>query len=165
MSCYVFFQYKNSTLIVACRSKLESYYLSKGFVVLGQASQDLNNVPSRIQKLIHAINMLYGDFIMIFSTLILILKIPWIIIILVDLFGKNPHLNTKITGMIPLDCCLNNIKLVLLSKFIIYSLLMNEEKTWTRKIMKRKKFGCLHHFWKEWIVSKHECIPLAEMST
>ena len=41
--CYGFVQGKKSTLILTCRSKLVSYYLSKSLVVLDQDYQTLNN--------------------------------------------------------------------------------------------------------------------------
>ena len=34
VSCYGFIQDNNSTLILRCRSKLVSYYLSKGFLII-----------------------------------------------------------------------------------------------------------------------------------
>ena len=43
------FQYKNSILILTCRSKLVSYYLSKCFVILEQDYQSLKNVPLRFK--------------------------------------------------------------------------------------------------------------------
>ena len=45
LSCYDFVQDDNLKMILACRSKLVSYYLSKGFVIIDHESQDLKNFP------------------------------------------------------------------------------------------------------------------------
>ena len=49
VSCYGFVQYEISTLILTCRRKLVSYYLSKGLVILNQYYQSLKNVPPRLK--------------------------------------------------------------------------------------------------------------------
>ena len=45
-----------------------SYYLTKGFVILEEASLALENVPLRFEKCIHAINMFNSDSIISYST-------------------------------------------------------------------------------------------------
>ena len=64
VSCYGFVQDKNPTLILTCRSKLVSYCLSKGFLILWQALKTLKNVPLRVKNHIHYNNTFYGDSIM-----------------------------------------------------------------------------------------------------
>ena len=54
-------QEETSTLILTCRSKLLLYYLSKGFMVLAQDSQSLNNVPLIFKERIHYVNMFDSD--------------------------------------------------------------------------------------------------------
>ena len=46
--------------------KFVSYYLSKGFLILEQASQSLNNVPLIVQNHIHTINSFDSYYIMSF---------------------------------------------------------------------------------------------------
>ena len=67
-SCYGFIQDEKLTLILTYRSKLVSYYLPKGFAIIQQASQALNNVPLRVKNCIHDINMFDIDYIMSFGT-------------------------------------------------------------------------------------------------
>ena len=43
LSCYDFVQDDNLKMVLACRSKLVSYNLSKGFVIIDHDSQDLKN--------------------------------------------------------------------------------------------------------------------------
>ena len=57
VSYYSYIQDNNSTLILTCRSKFVSYYLSKGFVVILKISQILNNVPKTVQNIVDAINI------------------------------------------------------------------------------------------------------------
>ena len=52
------------------KSKLVSYYLSKGFVILGKASIALNNVPLRVKNGIHDTNMFDSDSIISCSTVL-----------------------------------------------------------------------------------------------
>ena len=68
VSCYGFIQDKNSTLLLTCRIKLVSHYLSRGFLIIEQASQALKNFLMIVQNHIHAIIMYDSDSIMICST-------------------------------------------------------------------------------------------------
>ena len=70
VSCYGFVHYKNSTLILTCRSKLVLYHLSKGFLIFEQAYQALKNVTLRVQNRINDINMFDCDYIVSCSTAI-----------------------------------------------------------------------------------------------
>ena len=70
MSCYGFVQYENSKLILTCRIKLVSYYLSKGFVIIDRDSQVPKNAPLRVKQCIHAFNIFESDFVMICNTAI-----------------------------------------------------------------------------------------------
>ena len=70
VSCYDFIQYYSSTIIFTCRRKLVSYYPPKGFVALDQDYQYPKNALLRVRQLIHAVNMLDSDYLMIRSTVI-----------------------------------------------------------------------------------------------
>ena len=105
-------------------------------MITEKAYQVLNNVTPIVQKCIHAINIYYSDYITIFSNPVPSVKIPQRIFFLVNLFGINPHMNTKMTIMTPLDCCFNNIHLELFTKFIIHPLLMNGDLTCTIHLRK-----------------------------
>ena len=74
LSCNSFIQEKNSTLILTCRSKLVSYYLSKGFVTIEFFSKASKNVPQTVQNSINAINMYESDSIMSYSTQMNLIK-------------------------------------------------------------------------------------------
>ena len=68
VSCYIFVQFENSTLILTCRSKLVSYYPSKGFLILERYSKALKNVPLRVKICINDIKNFDGYFVMSFYT-------------------------------------------------------------------------------------------------
>ena len=68
MSCYDFFQDKNSTLILTHRSNLVSYHPSKDFVMFGQDYQTLKNLPMIVKQFINAIIMFDSDYIIIYNT-------------------------------------------------------------------------------------------------
>ena len=61
--CYGFVQDVNTKLILTFRRKLVSDDLSKGFVVLDHYFQALNNVPLRVKKYIHDIDMFDSDYV------------------------------------------------------------------------------------------------------
>ena len=65
MSCYCYIQGNNSSLILTLRSKLISYQLSKGFVIIEKISQALKNFTKTVEKFIDAINIYDNDSIMI----------------------------------------------------------------------------------------------------
>ena len=61
VSCCGFVKDNNPTLVLTCRSKVVSYYLSKVFVMLDQDSQAPNNAPLRVKQHIHDLNMFNND--------------------------------------------------------------------------------------------------------
>ena len=98
--------------------------------------QALKNVLQTIQNFINAINMYDSDSIMSWCNPIPSFANTPRRFILVEIFGINSYLNTIMWRMMPLDCCFNNIQLVLLTTFIIYTLLLNVKLTWIRHITK-----------------------------
>ena len=54
MSCHGFVNYKRSTVMLLCRSKLVSYNLSKVFVIIENRSIDLRDVPLCVKQIIIA---------------------------------------------------------------------------------------------------------------
>ena len=61
VSCCVFLKEDTPTVIFTCRSKLVSYYPSKGYVMLTNGSKDLEKITTRIKQLIHAVAMNVKD--------------------------------------------------------------------------------------------------------
>ena len=57
VSCLVYVQENNHTVILTCRSKLVSYYLSKGFLILEKYSPEMNNVTIRVKQCICAVDI------------------------------------------------------------------------------------------------------------
>ena len=61
VSCYGFFQEENPKVILTCRIKLMSYYLSERFVMIVHDYQDLKNISNRVKQLIHEVGMHVND--------------------------------------------------------------------------------------------------------
>ena len=57
VSCCGFVQEDTPTVFFTSRSKLVSYYLPKGFLMLAHKSQAINNIPTRVKQRIHAVEM------------------------------------------------------------------------------------------------------------
>ena len=57
------FQEDTSTLSLTCRSKLVSYYLHKGFVMLERNSQALENLSLGVEQYMNAVNIFDSDYV------------------------------------------------------------------------------------------------------
>ena len=54
ISCHVFVNNTNSTVVFSCGRKLVDYYLSEGFFILDNNSRNLCDVPIRVKQIIDA---------------------------------------------------------------------------------------------------------------
>ena len=61
VSCYIFSQADAPTFIFTFSIKIVSYYLPKGFVMLAQDYKSINNISTRVKKLIHTVHMHEND--------------------------------------------------------------------------------------------------------
>ena len=55
--CYGFVQEYTPTVMLAFISKLVSYYLYRGFVMISKDNQDLKNTPNRVKQRTHVFDM------------------------------------------------------------------------------------------------------------
>ena len=57
VSCYGYVQEDTPTVILACRINFLSYYLFNGFVIIQQDYQSMKNIPVRVKKHIHVVDI------------------------------------------------------------------------------------------------------------
>ena len=140
MSCYSFVWDNNSTLILTCRSKLVSYYLSEVFFMLDRYSKSLNSMPLRVKKLIHVVNFFDSDDIMSYSTTILYVE-NTVKNFFCGIISDEIILHPTMIIMIPLKFCFSTIQLVVLKTSITHPLLKNSNLTCTGHILQISSIG------------------------
>ena len=64
VSCHVFMERPNSTIVLNFRCLLVNNYLSKGFFIIENNSKQLSIIPNDVKLIIHGIEKLETDFVM-----------------------------------------------------------------------------------------------------
>ena len=65
VSCHGFMKKPNSTVIINCQSRLINNYLSKRFYIIEQNTKQLSFIPNDVKLIIHLIDQLKIDYVMV----------------------------------------------------------------------------------------------------